>query len=223
MRSQVTARDMLYEYSMRGFFLLKAAFVHLDSEAGNYAVEHPADITNPFYLALATYMSLCKAIIEKYPQRGPKRCKMVQFARQALCSVAGLDLTYHSKEGSSNNSGPETLLLGGFLAIERALHVLGILNTNGKGVETYGACCAAFRERCASQQPPWSARGAVVVALDVVTGITGRDPRDPANWVAPEAADWEHITQISHALWSLLDPENDPFNSLHRESGGPSP
>ncbi len=58
---------------------------------------------------------------------------------------------------------------------------------------------------------------------DEVAEATGRDPSDPANWTAPEDADWEHVTQVSRQLCALLGPECDPWNTLHGESGGVSP
>ncbi len=149
----------------------------------------------------------------------PRRRQLSRIARGALSAVAGLGPRYDITGGPSINHHIDRLLYGGFLAIERALHVLGILDNEGKGLETYSTCCATYQDKLASQTQGWSPKAVVVAALDVVTEITGRDPRDPANWVDPEDADWAYVTQISRALWDLLGQESDPFNTLYCAPG----
>ncbi len=216
----MTTQEYLWESAMRGFFLLKAAFLRLDSS--DYREEHAPDSldnSHPFHQAMAIYVNLCKTAV---PSRVPHQNQLARFARRALCSVAGL-VASDANEELNRQPGTDALLLGGLFAIERALHILSILTNDGKGVEIYGTCCAVFRQKWASRSRLWTPNQTVVEALEVVTGATGRDPCDPVNWAAPDEADWGYVVQISRAMWDLLGHESDPFNSLHCVPGGTSP
>ncbi len=215
--SMATMREELWECAMWGYFAIKATFLRRGWATPSDAPALPHDL---FYQVHAAYCKFCRIALEEHPGVMPKRRKLARYVQWAV-QVAGTVFPPGNTVEKKPEIAPEDsqCLKGGYLVIERALLVLGILGQAFKGFQLYATCCLQFHEWQRKIRLRISARATIAKALQVVATGTGRDPCDPVNWAGPDDADWEKVMQLSWKLWALFGTRYDPLNSLHRKPG----
>ncbi len=209
-----TAREILEECLLRGCFDLKARFLRRGVDVPPRVGDHPRHRFNLTFLQNSTS---CKAEVRRRSHAMPPKRRLARFGRRALWEVAGAKRIKKSLGKGRDRLAGDPRLVGAYLAMDRSLHVLGIMGPGCKGFQVYAECCLQFYERHARLRALPAAKDVIYVAMQVVAEKTGRDPCDPANWAAPEDADWEQVIAVSQMLWALLGPESDPYNAWDLE------